>query len=118
MKSQWKRYQALELIPESVVHPKRSILGWLTAPIRRPFANVFVRELSPKHQVLLFKRCLGMTDLPLANATSVDTLQPSDQQQHNAKVSLTGQHLTQQQHLTAQQWLNRGGLPWWTWYDA
>jgi hypothetical protein len=114
MKAQWKRYQALELIPESMVHPKHSLLGWLTAPIRRPLANAFVRELSHKHQVLLFKRCLGMTDCPLPQSTSIKKIQASVRQRRNAKVS----SIEQQQSLTAQQWLNRGGLPWWTWYDA
>jgi hypothetical protein len=64
VKTQWTLYQALELIPESVSHPKFSWLAWLTAPIRRPFANVFTRDLSHRHQVLLLKRCLAIPNLP------------------------------------------------------
>jgi hypothetical protein len=100
VKTQWKLYQALELIPESESYPKSSWFAWLTAPIRRPFANVFTRDLSHRHQVLLLKRCLTMPHVP----------QPKSSSQESRQVT-NNQVLAPQQHLTAQPWLDQGEWP-------
>jgi hypothetical protein len=103
VKPQWKLYQALELIPDSVAHPKSSWLGWLTAPIRRPFANVFTRDLSHRHQVLLLKRCLALS--------TVQQPQSSSQPSH---PDPTDRALSQPQPFTGQPLPDRSELPWWT----
>jgi hypothetical protein len=116
VKTQWELYQALELIPESVSPPKTSWFAWLTAPMRRPFANVFTRELSPRHQVLLFKRCLAITNAQTLDCSPLKSLQMTDQYPSLDEPS-TDEILAEQLQFNAQQWLNRGGEPWWTWYD-
>lgn len=121
MKTQWELYQALELIPESVSPPKTSWIAWLTAPMRRPFANVFTRELSPRHQVLLFKRCLAITNAQSLDCSPLKSLQMTDPSSSSDEPSRNepsrDEVLAEQQQFNAQQWLNRGGEPWWTWYD-
>ena len=116
VKTQWELYQALELIPESVSSPKTSWFAWLTAPMRRPFANVFARELSPRHQILLLKRCLAITNAQLPECSSLESLQMTDQLP-SLDESSRDEVLAQQLQFNAQQWLNRGGELWWTWYD-
>jgi hypothetical protein len=107
VKTQWKLYQALELIPESVSHPRSSWFAWLTAPIRRPFANTFTRDLSHRHQVLLLKRCLAITSVYHLKSSAPKSLQvPSDRV------------LTQPQQFTIQPFLDPGELPWWPEYDC
>lgn len=106
MKTRWKLYQALELIPESVSHPKSSWFAWMSAPIRRPFANVFARDLSHRHKVLLLKRCLSLTNSQQPKSSASKSLQvPNDRV------------LTQPQQFTAQPFLDPGELPWWPGYD-
>ncbi|WP_404786692.1 hypothetical protein [Altericista sp. CCNU0014] len=116
MKMQWKMYRELELIPESTPTPKPSLLAWLTAPVRRPFADIFTRDLSHRHQILLLKRCLNLSDAEQTEGVQGDDRTVFDEYQGKSK-SPTPSFLTQQQQITAQQWLNRGGMPWWTWYD-
>jgi hypothetical protein len=106
VKTQWKLYQTLELIPESVSHPKSSWFAWLTAPIRRPFANVFARDLSHRHQVLFLKRCLALT-----NSQQPKSSAPKSRQISSDRI------LTQQQQFTVQPFLDPGELPWWPGYD-
>jgi hypothetical protein len=118
MNMKWQMYQELELIPESVSHPKPSLLAWLTAPFRRPFADIFTRELSHKHQILLLKRCLTLTEGAQPKSTRSDRPKAADLRQQKEESSTPPQVLTQQQQMMAQQWISRGGVPWWTWYDS
>jgi hypothetical protein len=106
VKTQWKLYQALELIPESVSHPKSSWFAWLSAPIRRPFANVFTRDLSPRHQVLLLKRCLAITNAQ----------QPKPGIQKSRQVP-SDRVLTQPHQFPMQSSLDPGESSWWPGYD-
>jgi hypothetical protein len=117
MKMQWEMYQELELIPESVSHPKPSLFAWLTAPVRRPFADVFTRELSHKHQILLLKRCLSLTEAERPKLAQHNDPETFDFHQDQEALP-TSQVLTQQQQRMAQEWITRGGVPWWTWYDS
>ncbi len=117
MKMQWEMYQELELIPESVSHPKPSLFAWLTAPVRRPLADVFTRELSHKHRILLLKRCLLLSEVEQPELIRNNDPKASDFRQDQTEFPKS-QVLTPQQQRMAQEWISRGGVPWWTWYDS
>jgi hypothetical protein len=84
--------------------------------MRRPLANVFTRELSPRHQVLLFKRCLAITNAQAFEYSPLEPLQMTDLHPSLEEPS-RDEVLAEQLQFNAQQWLNRGEEPWWTWYD-
>lgn len=113
-----KLYQELELIPESAysLH-KVHFLVRLFAPIRRSLANAFVKDLSNKHRALLFKRCyeLGKTELQIPEIPQ-QSPQALEARKYGRSPSL--ERFRQEQNLRAQQWINRGGMPWWAWYDS
>lgn len=115
MKTQWQIYRALELIPETTPHRQANVWARLVAPVRRSLADAFVRDLSYKHQVLLLKRCLDMANGEMPQCHSKQ--QPTVQSEIHDREQEVPQGNRPAQTLAAQQWLNRGGLPWWTWYD-
>jgi hypothetical protein len=113
MKSQWKLYRELELIPDSVGQPKPRLLDRLVRPIRRSLARSFVKDLSHKHRVLLFERCLGLDKSGQSlkkRSANVPTTQPLDAMKPSRQRVIARSH-----ELKSQQGLNRGVLSWWGW---
>jgi hypothetical protein len=115
MKMQWQIYQALELIPDAVQCPRASVWKRWLAPLRRSLANTFVRELSQRHQILLFKRCLDLEshEFPLQSRTGIEKVNQQCEVISPPRVAPdeTGSS------LPMQQWLEPGGVPWWAWED-
>jgi hypothetical protein len=120
MKIEWQIYQTLELIPDEVQHPNVSFWERLLAPLRRPLANTFVRELSQRHQILLFKRCLDLANSESLQGDSAG----AGKSVERSKVNNPQQTFPEKNSLDKtgdplpmQQWLEPGGVPWWAWED-
>jgi hypothetical protein len=114
MKSRWKLYRELELIPESIPQPKSHFLSRFIRPIRRSLARSFVQDLSHKHRVLLFERCLGLEKSGKSSKKQVKPLQTSESinvvKRSRLRVAAHANELKSQQRL------NRGVF-WWGWYN-
>lgn len=114
MKNRWKLYSELELIPDSTPQPKSHFLSRFIRPIRRSLARSFVQDLSHKHQILLFERCLGLDKSGKSSKKQAKPLQSSESinvvKQSRLRVAAYANALKSQQRS------NRGVF-WWSWYN-
>ncbi len=114
MKSRWKLYSELELIPDSTPQPKSHFLSRFIRPIRRSLARSFVQELSHKHRILLFERCLG---LDKSGKSTKKQAKPSQSPESINVVKRSRLRVAAYANeLKSQQRSNRSVF-WWSWYN-